>query len=338
MTSDTQSPADATLSSAERAGIWNRYWQRGAPWSCADLGLSDPQSEASLFWRPLLNSLNESDRILELGAGTGSFLTVLGRECDPLDHPFYTGVDLATGNEDWRRWATPGTEHKVRFHGGVKAEQLPEDDHSVSLLMSQFCFEYTDTDTVLQEINRVLFTHGAAIGMIIHNKASRIVAMAEDDLSFLTDAMAENGLLAATKAMMAFAAMASTPEGKAALKDNPEAEAARAAFNAAQGALAEKIQASDSPQAMANLGRACHTTVVAAAQVGLEQASQQFDELTHLYQDEIQRLKELIACAWNEEQLNQFISTLEQLGFAEVQTGLIHNQDYLMGWSLSARR
>ena len=338
MTSITPSAADEPLSSAERAGIWNRYWQRGAPWSCADLGLSDPITEASQFWRPLLTSLNESDHILELGAGTGSFLTVIGRECDKLDHPFYTGVDLATGNDDWRRWATPGTEHQIRFFGGVQAEQLPVDNHSMSLLVSQFCFEYTDTPKVLTEIDRVLFTNGAAIGMVIHHQDSRVVSMARDDLSFLTQAMSEEGILAAAKALMPFAAMANTPEGKEQLKNDPQAEAARAAFNAAQTDLAQRIQASDSPQAMANLGQAVHAVVVNAAQAGLAQAELQYNELLSLYEDEIKRLQELVACAWNDAQLSAFSEQLAEKGFTNVKTGLIHNQDHLMGWSLSAQR
>ena len=338
MTSETHTAAENSLSSAERAGIWNRYWNRGVPWSCADLGLDNPQSDASVFWRNLLSPLNESDHILELGAGNGSFLSVIGRECGAEEHPSYTGVDLSDNGDTWRRWATPGTEHRIRLLGGVNAEELPLDDHSVSLLISQFCFEYTDTTKVLQDIRRVLYSSGAAVGMIIHADTSRVTSVARNDLSHVRMLLADDGLFRATAAMLPYAAQATSPEAKAALKDDPEAEAVRAHFNACQQAVAAAIEASDAPQTLMDASRAAHIVLVTPSQQGLAQAEDQLQGVTGMYQDELQRLDELVACAWSEEQLKVFCTTLEASGFSDITTASISNRDYLMGWSLTARR
>ena len=108
--------------------------------------------------------------------------------------------------------------------------------------------------------------------------------------------------------------------------------------NELQQAVAAAIEASDAPQTLMDASRAAHIVLVTASQQGLAQAEDQLQGVTGMYQDELQRLDELVACAWSEEQLKVFCTTLEASGFSDITTASISNRDYLMGWSLTARR
>lgn len=325
-------PSEFTLK--DRAEAWSNYWNMGAAWSCMDLGLEDSSSEAFVFWQSALGELTAADHILEIGAGNGNFVDVLRRIFSPQTVPPYLGVDLADIRP--KVHATEG--EQIQFRGEIDIANTDIENQSFTTAISQFCLEYTPLDQSITEISRILVPKGATLAMIMHHAESKVTLVAKEEIRYLKLILADDGILQSAKNMIPFVLMASTPEGKMALKANPDAQTTRSQFNQKQDELQSLAEAAETSPILHHAAKSAHDILVATSQYGEQQALSGLEQAHTTYQDALLRLQELVDTAMGQSQIESVKAILNSNGFTSVDISEVSNQDQRMGWTVLAKR
>ncbi len=152
---------------------WGDFWKdnaRGDGGGClpaAYRSISDAQAQA---WSGFAGSLPAKARVLDLATGDGR---VMGWMLRARPKAKLTGCDLAP--------TLPEPPRGTKVRAGVAMENLPYHADAFDAVISQFGFEYGDTQQVAAELARVLkpggraalITHRADGPILAHNLARR---------------------------------------------------------------------------------------------------------------------------------------------------------------------
>ena len=164
----------------DKNGAWSTYWQAGNRHSCFSNG--SPLSVATM-WEPVLTDLQLSPkRILDAACGGGALAEYLVQRYP--DATIYA-VDAASGLPD-----IPG----VDVRGNTPLEQLPFEDQSLDLVVSQFGLEYAVADQAIAEVARVLASGGALVALM-HHQDSEVVKGVIEERETVTSLLSRGGLL-----------------------------------------------------------------------------------------------------------------------------------------------
>lgn len=234
-------PHDTATDAHARRAAWSAYWATGGLHSCVGSFDGNYSGAIGEFWRGVFDDLPPGPlRALDLATGNGALPRMLferrgaepGLEVDAVDL-----AQLAPG------WLEPGRHAALRFQSGVAMEDLPFPEDHFDLVTSQYGFEYARRDSALAEALRVL-RPGGRLALVMHHADSVLVRVGRTELQNQQQLLAPDGLLPAAAAVLPWIARARAgqdPSGE------PEALAARTAYNAAIQALAEDIAASSAP-------------------------------------------------------------------------------------------
>lgn len=324
----------ATSPSDEPHAAWSRYWAAGHEHSCPTSfdGFYGPQLQA--FWRRQALALAPDDVVLDLGCGNGALLRFLWAQFPPDRAPALVGVDAADLRSDWLHGPIA---RRVTVHAGARFDSLPLADASVSLAASLFGIEYGASEAAWSELQRVLRPR-SRVAFVLHKQGSRLDAVAADDIVVCRAALAPDGVLALAQAMVPYLTLAATEAGRAALRSDREAEAARARFNAAAEALVDLSQ-------LVKHGEYAHdilgavTRVLAGASAGLGAVvGQRLDGLRGSIEDHLARITGLRASALDPAALDAMRQRLGRAGFSLAEPATISEQEHEMGWLLEGER
>lgn len=324
--------ADETSAGDPRVGAgWSRYWAAGHEHSCPTSfeGFYGPVLRA--FWQRQVAGLGPDDTVLDLGCGNGGLLRFLLAQFPPGRAPMLHGVDAA---ELRPGWLTGLASERVRLHARTRFDATPLKPASVSLAASLFGIEYGPGDATWQELFRVLRLR-ARVAFVLHKRGSRLDTVAADEVAIARAALATDGVLVAAHALVPFLGQAATDAGRAALRSNPDAEAARQRFNAAGEALADLGQ-------LLNHGDYVHdilgavTRALGELPVALLPA--RLEGLRERIEDHLGRIRALRASALDADGIVAVRARLEAAGFAMAQPATIAEQEHEMGWVLEGAR
>jgi SAM-dependent methyltransferase len=326
-------PADSNP--ADRAQAWSDYWRHGALHSLPTSFAGNYEGAIRQFWANLLAGTHAGQRLLDIGTGNGA-LPLLTLELRSAESPLVDAVDIATVAPDWHRELPASQRDRIRFHGSTRAEHLPFADAWFDLACSQYGFEYTDTTAAGMEAARVL-RPGGTLALVMHHADSQLATVAAAEASGAETLCAPDGLLELAQAMVPWMGMAGRGELEQ-LRASPQAAEDRASFNALAQELATRSQSEGGP-----LAEALQWVF------GLMQALQQRQGDTeaaaaHLasYADQLRqaglRSNELCSHALDDAGMGRLRESLQAAGFHDMDTGLVHHQDMLMGWTLRATR
>ena len=143
----------------EQKDLWSDYWRTSQSNDCASDFPEDARRAIAGKWRVIFSRLESGDSVLDVATGNGALVALLAEVAGPELGLFVTGVDLA--QIDPRANAgLPGGEGaagmaELSFRGGVDAANLPFDDRSFTLVVSQFGLEYADFEKAIGEACRV---------------------------------------------------------------------------------------------------------------------------------------------------------------------------------------
>lgn len=159
---------------------WTRYWQRPTITSFGDMFPNNYDDTMLEFWQGQLTG--ELEHVVDIACGNGALSWIAD---DILNSGArktrVTGVDFA----DIKPFRVLGKKQRhfpeVRFIGNTPAEELPFEDQSIDLVISQYGVEYTNLDETIPEIARVLVPAGR-MSFILHDKESVIIKGATDRL------------------------------------------------------------------------------------------------------------------------------------------------------------
>ena len=147
---------------ARASAAWTAFWNDPAQNRCAS-GAPEVWRVLEAHWSAFAHSLAPGTRVLDLGCGAGAVAReLLGASTSIC----VTGIDFAR---------LPLTIlPRVELLSDTAMESLPFADRSFGAAVSQFGFEYSETDRAAKEMARVL-APGAKVSFLVHHAGSGIV-------------------------------------------------------------------------------------------------------------------------------------------------------------------
>jgi SAM-dependent methyltransferase len=322
-------------SRAARQEAWSRYWARGASHSCVGSYGDRYGGAIAGFWRAVFGDLPPVARVLDVATGNGVLPRMLldrfpgpGVQCD--------AVDIATVRPRWLDGLAAVDRDRIRVHGGVDAAALPFGDRAFDLIVSQYGLEYTDLDRTLPEVLRVRAPDGG-VAMVLHHAQGRPATLAAVEIDHLGWLTCEGGLIAATAALVGPIAQAATPEGRAALRLDARANAARETFNALQGELSARGDGKDGADVLFEVRDAAMSVLAMAGREGAAAATSALAALRGELDASETRLRDLRAHALDAGRAQALRERLAMaLGVRVSLDELREEGGHLMGWTMRA--
>lgn len=274
MSSQTPGAGPGALPLARR-DAWSRYWARGAAHSCVGTYGELYGGAIADFWGGVFGGLPPVARVLDVATGNGVLPRMLlercrspGVQCD--------AVDIAAIQPQWLMGIAPADRERVRVHGGIDAGALPFADATFHLVVSQYGIEYAPLDRAIDEALRVLVP-GGTLAMVLHHAQGRPATLAAIELGHLAWLARDGGLLDATAGMLEPMARAATEQGRASLKGDARANAAREQFNARQNELAARGDGKDGADVLFEARDAAMSILAIAGRQGVAAAASALD-------------------------------------------------------------
>ena len=132
---------------------WSNYWNQGFSTTFVSDEADTYSGATREHWLEVFSDLNVGNTVVDLGAGNGAILEVgISSVGADQKHLTWIAVDYAdVANSKFYR------EHpEITVHGHTSIEDTPLADESVDLAVSQFGFEYSDTEKASIELSRFL--------------------------------------------------------------------------------------------------------------------------------------------------------------------------------------
>lgn len=316
----------------ERRASWSQYWASGALHSCAGSFDGNYDDAIAHFWRQVFESVQASDRVLDIATGNGALpqlLLEMRREMTQMPH--IDAVDLAQIDPPWARSLAPEVSARLHFHSAIAAEKLPFADCSFDLVVSQYGLEYSDLSQSVVEFLRVSKAQ-ARLALIVHHADSLPVRLGRAELLEIDWLSQSGGLLQRTRRLLPFLARLNTPAGMASVQRDPSAAKARSQYNDSMRELQLRSASSGAPDILLETQAALGALTANAATIGLAPAEARLAAMRESLRMARLRQAELVGHALDAQAVDALAARLAPLGVIEV--AQIRVQSELFGWSL----
>lgn len=318
-----------------RALAWSRYWSSGALHSCVTTYRENYAGTLGGQWITWLESLPHDAHVLDIATGNGA-LPKLGIELTNRPRLTFDAIDVAALHPGWWERLDAPTRARVRFQGGVTAENLPFADDTFDAVASQFGLEYSSTSRSLPEAVRVL-KPGGCWATVLHHEESIVVRNARAELQHAAWIDSAGGLLATVEELVPLFARARTAQGRSELSRDPVAEALRDRFNALQEQLETQASRSGCPDLLHDARRLTGEVLALAGSGDVAGAQGRLGLFRVALSDSRIRLSDLVRCALGTADVRDWRERLGALGMA-TEVAALHEGPHLMGWWLMGRK
>lgn len=319
---------------SQRASIWSRYWSTGALHSCAGSYDEEYAGPIGDFWREGFLALSARARVLDIASGNGPLPRLLLNLRERSDL-VCDAVDLAELTPRWLETLPPKERERLRFHSGCPAESLPFADGSFDLVVSQWGIEYSDLDRAIPELLRVL-KPGGAVRLLLHHQQALPVVLAAEEIAHLEWLLQPDGFMQVCGNMLAPMALAASPEGRARLQLDAQANALRERFNALQDELQRRVELGQCPDVLIGVRQNASRLLAMATQSGEPSARQAWKQLRTGLEDATFRLQELRSHALDEAAARRLATALAATQPYSLRT--LQDRGAIMGWTLALKR
>ena len=299
------------MSGGEEA--WSRYWAtpggRNAPGCLPNRG-GPVEAAQTATWQRLARSLSKGARVIDLGTGSG-FVPATMAAARPDLKPI--GVDSASG--------LPAAPRGVTLKGGVRMERLPFPEARFDATVSQFGYEYGDTERTAGEVARVT-KRGGRLLLMIHHASGQILSHNLGRREALLWALQPGGPVERARAFAATGLGAGLPIPQSFA--SAAAEARR--LYPEQSAAAEIV-----------------TGILQRLEIGRRAPAEARDLLARLEADargEVARLSQLEGAARDEPGIAEIARQLEAAGFAAIELSALPDPaaGKPLAWIVDGRR
>lgn len=152
---------------------WSSLWTRDTVTTLSSMFPDNYDLTVADFWHDVL--AGDHDRVIDLACGNGALAWLANDFLNKTsDSTTIYGIDAA----DIEPFKTLKKDSKkfpmVEFISNTPIENLPFDDSSVDVAISQYGLEYSDLQRSIPELSRVL-KPSAKMGFIVHHEQSSIV-------------------------------------------------------------------------------------------------------------------------------------------------------------------
>lgn len=323
---------------------WGRYWRRDNVTTFWRNNNQNYDREFADFWNVRFATLRKQARLLDLGTGNGA-LAILAADYSARHAKDFaiTGIDSASIEPRARLAAhqsLQGLLAQIRFVGRTPMEATGLPPASFDFAMSQYGIEYGEAAATARELSRVVMP-GGSLAAVLHHSDSVVVALARDHLAQITYCLQEERLDERAAALVSAIGEARTPEARATLKGNAEAETARAELNAAVARIQSTASRFRDPEGLIGvLVPSLMNVFVAHKERSLIERQWYIEKVRDEFIGFKARMADLQSAALSEEDLARLSQALADNGLMVRDRGLLRygpNLD-LMGWTLVAEK
>jgi ubiquinone/menaquinone biosynthesis C-methylase UbiE len=309
---------------------WSLFWRQGHSTTFGDYFKQGYAGPVADWWHSKLTTLPTGSVVLELGCGNCSLLPAM---ISSGIKGKYIGVDLARVRlSAVSEQGLPESGIEVSLHSETPAENVPEADASIGLVASVFGIEYSDLDQSLPEVLRLL-KPGGQFCALLHHDDSVVTSMSRraiseynsDDLNDIIDALT----IICTE-------RDNTPSIKE-LGSNPRAEKGRKTINQ----MAQKhLSNTDIKTANATMFEVMTDALKFFNMMGAPaQDRRQFiSSLADEHKASHERFKQMVSVAFDDSAIENLKAKLGEIGFSEIKVSVIHTNDDILAWGLSAEK
>ncbi len=309
---------------------WSVFWRQGHSTTFGDYFKQGYDGAVAAWWQAHVDALDADVAVLEVGCGNCSLLPFMVKS-DVAGK--YIGLDLATVEiSEVARKGLDESRIEVVLHQETPAEAIPEDDATVDVVASVFGIEYSDLEKSLGEVQRVL-KPGGKLATLLHHDSSVVTSMSRRALTEYDPADMQSvldALLTISKARDATPSLAD-------LKNNTEAEKARAEINRLAGKYL-----SDTNPATANatmfefmtnalkffkmMGASNEEREAFIASLGTEHTASR------------ERFEQMSSVALDEDAIERLKIKLADLGFGNTRIDVVHSNNDILAWELCTEK
>lgn len=166
---------------------WNSFWKENNITSFVDRFSKGYDGEIREFWQQNLRQGEKFDKIIDLGCGNGAITwlcnEILNRK-ETKQTSEITGIDSANINPFEALNKDPFDFPEVKFIGNTEIEKLPFRDGEIDLAISQWGIEYSNFNSTIKELARVL-KNDSRIMLVCHTENSSIINITHKTLESL---------------------------------------------------------------------------------------------------------------------------------------------------------
>ncbi|MDH4047965.1 MAG: class I SAM-dependent methyltransferase [Gammaproteobacteria bacterium] len=165
------------MKKAKPGWAWRNFWKTDRAASCVP-GNADTEIEIHEHWRAYFARLPDNSRILDIATGNGILLLQAAKVARDK-HFVLTGIDLA--DIDPHRYVSEFSQVNVEvdFVAETDAANMPFEDGSFDVVVSQYGLEYAQLGSALDEVERVL-RPGGYFCWLAHCEDSDVVMQNRD--------------------------------------------------------------------------------------------------------------------------------------------------------------
>ncbi|HSX63732.1 MAG TPA: methyltransferase domain-containing protein [Pseudoxanthomonas sp.] len=333
MEPDTSTGFSSPSTGPLNAEPWSRLWKAGILHSCATGIAGNYDGTVRSFWHGRFASLADGQCLVDIGTGNGA-VPLLAKDYAETRGILLDihGVDIA--DIDPVASAPGGSERYagIQFHPCTSATALPFAAGEVSLLCSQFAFEYVPRDQAIAEIVRVIGPNGRA-ALVMHSDQSIVAQVGEQQLQGCSYLLDESDFLKRAAALARVLSQAPDDARRAALAQNPHAEITRHEFNDSARALMEKISELEVAEVLKKAAQQISSALQLAGRSG-QTALAIIESARAALQDEQARLLQLRSALVDEEALAAIRDGFQAAGFSVHCSPLYYRDNIRLGWTM----
>ena len=315
---------------------WSEYWAAGYSHSCPTTFSTTYYGKSTRrFWRSLITDVSSEDCWLELCCGGGGLIRLLAETSDDISMPRVIGVDLAEVRAPLGRALShlPATKRsRIQVLEKVNATRMPIEAGSVSVIASQYGFEYVDATGIRRECERVLSPR-ATLALVLHKERSRLHLVAKAELELIDQALAEGGLLDCCIRAIPFAAAS-----RANAAVGVDAARVRAEYNRAVRMIVGEWLDGPAGECADQLLRSCGNLIAGATPGNVQAAAAQILRIRHAVTRQRERLAALDEAALGVDGIENIEGWLRHIGFSDTFISPLSEDGYEVGWTLISRR
>jgi ubiquinone/menaquinone biosynthesis C-methylase UbiE len=311
-----------------RVSHWESYYRGGALAACPTGPEGGYTLELREVWAEFFAGLPDGARVLDIATGNGAIALIARETAQRMGRNLEIhGADVA--RIDPARNVADGARlfAGITFHPGVAAESLPFEARSFCAVSGQYALEYTDVQTSLGEIMRVL-KPGAMAQFVTHHADSIVLERARASLRQADLVITETKLYRKLRRFVE----AERRSPVSARRFSQELAAACMTLRETGGFEADRRVLDVTLDAIPKL-------LDLRAKLTPAALEREIDSVENDLRDNVRRLKDLLGVALDPAAMGVFAERARQRGFTNIAYSPIkHGLDRLVGWQLRVQR
>ncbi|SFC29813.1 class I SAM-dependent methyltransferase [Pseudoalteromonas denitrificans] len=309
----------------EMASYWTQYWQGGAKSTLSDIDKSAYGIEVSNKWSESIKEFCQQGAVLDLACGNGDLAVQACNVLQALDkHNDVYANDYSEIMLD-KKVQGEFALKKVKWIPSTDAVNLPIESNCLSLAVSQFGFEYTNTNLVIQELSRVIYDNGH-LCFLVHHDDSFICKQSKKEFKMYQDMLNVTKIYDATKNLLLELKIT---------KETAITEKLRTTLNNKLGHLYDNY---DDKSGLFELINLLKKLLANIESISIDEIESSISTLERQSMAHFKRLEHMISVSFSRETIEQLMLEFKKSNFMQVKLEELTTSVGLLGWWIIVKK